>query len=415
MKGLGYAAVAFVLTAGTASASVIWSATSPSSFKGTEQQDCEGNYHSTNGSTVQNVSDPVHGTVIRFHKVSDDRRCEGKGADNFTVTRGQTYYIGWRFKMSSTVNDNSIFQWKSYGSPMNQNYPIVIKVISNQITLQHYQSGTATNLWRGTISANTWYSVVLRVVVADTASGGRIQFWWNGSSSPATLLTGGDTFTGKTFDGSSIEPKWGKYGACGTTIDSYVDDLKIGTTFGDVNLGGGGGGPTPTPQPTATPGPGPTATPAPTATPGGSGFSGYYRITARHSGKAMVVQSASTANSANVFQWTYGGSATNDEWEVRSIGSGFYRIINRNSGKDLTVASASTSEGADIFQYTYGGTATNDEWSIVDVGSGYHRITNRNSGKSAEVTGGGTGDGADIVQRSYSGATHQQFQLVSVP
>jgi hypothetical protein len=31
------------------------------------------------------------------------------------------------------------------------------------------------------------------------------------------------------------------------------------------------------------------------------------------------------------------------------------------------------------------------------------------------VTGGGTGDGADIVQRSYSGATHQQFQLVSVP
>jgi len=320
------------------------------------------------------------------------------------VTRGQTYYIGWRLKMSSTTNDNSIFQWKSYGSPMTQNYPLVIKVISNQLTLQYYLSGTATNLWRTTISPNTWYSVVLRVVVSDSASGGRVQFWWNGSSTPATLLTGGTSFTGKTFDGSSIEPKWGKYGACGTTIDSFVDDLKIGTTFEDVNLGGGGGSPTPTPAPTATPCSG-----------CGGSFSGYYRITARHSGKAVAVQSASTANSANVFQWTYGGAATNDEWEIRSIGSGFYRVINRNSGKDLTVASASTAEGADIFQYTYGGAATNDEWSIVDVGSGYHRITNRNSGKSAEVVGGGTADGADVAQRTYSGATHQQFQIVSIP
>jgi len=49
------------------------------------------------------------------------------------------------------------------------------------------------------------------------------------------------------------------------------------------------------------------------------------------------------------------------------------------------------------------------------VGGGYSRITNRNSGKSAEVVGGGTADGADVVQRTYSGATHQQWQLVSVP
>jgi len=150
------------------------------------------------------------------------------------------------------------------------------------------------------------------------------------------------------------------------------------------------------------------------AGPASAQLTGYYRLTPRHSGKAVVVQSASTANSANVFQWTYGGAATNDEWELRDIGSGYYRVINRNSGKDMVVASASTAEGADIFQYAYGGTATNDEWAIVSLGSGYHRLTNRNSGKSAEVVGGGTSDGADVVQRTYSGATHQQFQLVSL-
>src|SRR5688572_11347615 len=85
-----------LLLAGAAQASVIWSATSPSSFKGTEFQDCAGNYQSTNGSSATNVTDSVYGSVIRFHKVAADRRAEGKGADNFTVTRGQTYYIGWR-------------------------------------------------------------------------------------------------------------------------------------------------------------------------------------------------------------------------------------------------------------------------------------------------------------------------------
>ena len=57
------------------------------------------------------------------------------------------------------------------------------------------------------------------------------------------------------------------------------------------------------------------------AAPAAAQWSGYYRIMARHSGKAVTVQSASTANSANVFQWPYGGSATNDEWQVLSIGS----------------------------------------------------------------------------------------------
>ena len=135
---------------------------------------------------------------------------------------------------------------------------------------------------------------------------------------------------------------------------------------------------------------------------------------ARHSGKAVTVQSASTANSANVFQWTYGGSATNDEWHLLNLGTGYYRVINRNSGKDMVVQSASTSEGANIFQYSYGGTTTNDEWAIVSLGNGYHRITNRHSSKSAEVAGGGTADGTNINQRTYSGALHQQWQVVSL-
>jgi predicted nucleic acid-binding Zn ribbon protein len=147
---------------------------------------------------------------------------------------------------------------------------------------------------------------------------------------------------------------------------------------------------------------------------GGGTLSGFYRLTPRHSGKALVVQSASTSNSAAVIQYTYGGSATNDEWELQSIGSDYYRIINRNSGKDMVVQSASTSDAANIIQYTYGGSTTNDEWQLVDNGNGYYRIVNRNSGKVVEVAGSSTADGAAAQQRTWNGGTNQEFQLESI-
>jgi glucose/arabinose dehydrogenase len=174
--------------------------------------------------------------------------------------------------------------------------------------------------------------------------------------------------------------------------------------------------PTPTPTPTPTPRvqPTPTSTPRPTPTPGG-GFSGYYRITARHSGKAVVVETTSTANGVNILQRTYAAGNATHEWSFTDIGGGYHRVISRHSGKDMVVQSASSAEGANIFLWIYGGTNTNDEWVLVALGSGYYRITNRMSGKSAEVLNAGTAEGADVVQRTYTGGAHQEFEIVSVP
>ena len=177
----------------------------------------------------------------------------------------------------------------------------------------------------------------------------------------------------------------------------------------------GGASPTATPTPTPTPTPvAPTATPTPT--PGSGGLSGYYRIMARHSGKAVVVAGVSTAEGANVYQWDYNDNATdNDEWEIRGIGSGYYRIINRHSGKDLNVSGASTANAADVIQWTYGGTATNDEWQPVDLGNGYHRIVARHSGKVLNVAGASTVNTGNVDQWSWANVNQQQFQLISIP
>jgi len=162
---------------------------------------------------------------------------------------------------------------------------------------------------------------------------------------------------------------------------------------------------------------GPTPTPSPTPTPCPTcGLAGYYRLMARHSGKAVVVQGASTAEGADVYQWDYNDNATdNDEWELRAIGGGYYRVINRHSGKDLAVAGASTANAANVAQYTYGGASTNDEWQPIDLGNGYHRIVNRHSGKVLNVAGASTVNTGNVDQWSWANVNQQMFQLIAAP
>jgi poly(beta-D-mannuronate) lyase len=149
------------------------------------------------------------------------------------------------------------------------------------------------------------------------------------------------------------------------------------------------------------------------AVPAQAQWSGYYRIMARHSGKAVVVQGASTANGGDVVQWAYGGSATNDEWEIVDAGSGYHRIVNRQSGKVLNVAGASTANGANVDQWSWAG-VNQQQWQIGDLGDGYHRLTARHSGKVLNVAGASTADGANVDQWGWANVGQQQFQIVSL-
>ena len=64
-------------------------------------------------------------------------------------------------------------------------------------------------------------------------------------------------------------------------------------------------------------------------------------------------------------------------------GGGYFRIVNQNSGKCLDVASASTADGANIIQYTCG-SGTNQQWQWVATGS-YFQLKARHSGKCLDV------------------------------
>jgi hypothetical protein len=136
----------------------------------------------------------------------------------------------------------------------------------------------------------------------------------------------------------------------------------------------------------------------------------YYRIINRNSGKVVDVSDNSTADGANVHQWTWLG-ATNQQWQFVATDSGYFQVVARHSGKVLDVAEVSTADGGNIHQWTWLGGA-NQQWSVNDLGNGYYSLIARHSGKALDVSGCGTADGVNIQQWAWLNNNCQQWQIV---
>jgi len=75
----------------------------------------------------------------------------------------------------------------------------------------------------------------------------------------------------------------------------------------------------------------------------------------------LEVSGASKSNGGKVDQWQdSGSSATNEHWNLISVGGGSYRIVNVNSGLDLEVNG--TTGVVDQYQDVPG--ATNEHWTL---------------------------------------------------
>ncbi|MCP2323998.1 arabinan endo-1,5-alpha-L-arabinosidase [Hamadaea flava] len=141
--------------------------------------------------------------------------------------------------------------------------------------------------------------------------------------------------------------------------------------------------------------------------------SAWYRLTARHSGKAMDVAGSSTADGAGLVQQTVSSASTSQQFQFVDSGGGFFRLRARHSGKVVDVSNRSTADGAAVIQWS-DLNGTNQQWSVIDTDSGYVKLLNRNSGKALDVSGRSTADGATVVQWADNGGANQQFLLTKL-
>ncbi len=138
----------------------------------------------------------------------------------------------------------------------------------------------------------------------------------------------------------------------------------------------------------------------------------WYVLVNRNSGKVIDVAGASTADGAQIQQWTR-HDGTNQQFQFVDSGGGYYRLKARHSGKVLDIFNASTADGAQVVQWS-DHNGTNQQFQLVDTDGGYVKLVNRNSGKVLDVNGASTADGAQVIQWTDHNGANQQWQLVLV-
>lgn len=140
----------------------------------------------------------------------------------------------------------------------------------------------------------------------------------------------------------------------------------------------------------------------------GSGSTTVTDFVNQASGKCADVVSASTANAAEVVQYTCSG-ASNQQFALQNLGNGYYNLVAQHSGKCLDVGNASTADGAAVIQYTCG-SGTNQQWELRVAGS-YHQLVARHSGKCLDVPGSSTANGTRLKTYTCNTGTNQRWTL----
>ena len=231
---LGVVALGTPLTAGPAQAGVIVDADAASG----SAADTFGRIGSGNceDGSITAVTDATQGRVWRFHKPRGTDRCEARGirvsGGMFEFANNATYYLGWRSRLTSAVDNKAVFQWKSYGDH-SQNFPVVLKMIDGKLTMLQRQPEAEHRPWSRPVAANSWHHVALGIHTSDALTGGWVEVYLNGA--PQTFSNGSTRWPCRTWD-SSNDAKWGINGASDTTVTNFVDGLKVGTRYADVRM-----------------------------------------------------------------------------------------------------------------------------------------------------------------------------------
>ncbi|MEO3926844.1 ThuA domain-containing protein [Micromonosporaceae bacterium B7E4] len=137
-----------------------------------------------------------------------------------------------------------------------------------------------------------------------------------------------------------------------------------------------------------------------------------WTLTAQHSGKLMDVSGVSTADGAQIHQWTATGG-NNQRWQAVDAGGGAVYLKAVHSGKCVEVTGGSTTAGAFLQQATCNN-GNQQKFTATPTGtSGVYTVQSVPSGHCVDVNGAATSDGARLLQWNCLGSTNQQWRFTA--
>jgi hypothetical protein len=139
---------------------------------------------------------------------------------------------------------------------------------------------------------------------------------------------------------------------------------------------------------------------------------GVYYIQFKHSGKCLNKPYLWTDDGVQVEQYDCLDWATTEKWRLEYVrrdlsGRPYYLIRNMQSDKCLNVWFASTADGAEVVQFTCGQLSTgwSNEWftPVPTSDPRYFKLMNYNSRKCLNVEGASFANEAPIIQYECTG------------
>ncbi|MUL43043.1 family 43 glycosylhydrolase [Streptomonospora sp. PA3] len=160
-----------------------------------------------------------------------------------------------------------------------------------------------------------------------------------------------------------------------------------------------------TPEPTGVTLTGPSGETGPTPT--------AYRLVNRNSGLCLAIEGGSGADGATAVQTRCEGGQGTD-WRVEGLADGTSRLVNRAGGGTLDVADCSTADGADVRQWSWLDNTCQRFRLVLQDAGGWVSVVNVNSGKVLDVANCGTAEGVNVRQWSWLDNHCQQWRLAPV-
>ncbi len=143
---------------------------------------------------------------------------------------------------------------------------------------------------------------------------------------------------------------------------------------------------------------------------------GVYYIKNVNSGLYMDVENGSTANGANIRQWSYNGCDA-QKFKIQSLGNGYYSILTGATGytSGVDVTAGGFENGVNIEQWEYWGGDMQQFKIVKNADGSYSFLTKVSSGTQAvEVYNFGTSEGDNVSQWAYWGGAAQSWTLEKV-
>lgn len=248
-----------------------------------------------------------------------------------------------------------------------RNYLTKVNPVPNPVT-------TTPSIWKNSDSYTVGNSATLTWNSVDNATGYWFSVWYKGEQIVTTQVSGSSEYTLNNLGE-------GEYTAY---ITAYNDSSsKQGSVTFRVNYVSG--------EQTIP--------------------NGRYQIcSALDNSSVISISGASTDDEANVLLYA-NERHDNQYFDFEYLGNGYYKITAKHSGKVLDVYWEKMEAGANVQQY-YWNNGDNQQWVVKDAGDGYFYIISKANSLYMDVYGGVASNDVNIDTYTGHGGTSEKWKLI---